>query len=548
MDATDPLPDDDYEREDRDVLASLEGDTPQSGLGPDPGDLDEIAPGVAPQVSTEPAVEGPVDIGNYSTGTPPAGAPAPLPGAAATPDAEAVARRQTEQDMKRAEVEAATAQRQALAAQEADEDERLAQADYLERRQAAEQDFAAKAKAYEQAKLVDPRTKGNGLRAKLSVIFGGLGAAYRSAGGGDSRNYQLERLQKEWAQDTEIQKANIAALRDQTVMARTRIGDVDEGRAHMRRDADARLAGKLGAVLKQGEAKLREQGATQVQIDGDKRILSLRAQQAAALKQAAKDADAHALNQARINALNAKAERDKRRKAAGAGGDGVGGGKAEQVAQYLIENPGDIPGAMRVAGPGFDSKRFDKIVNQTKGTEGQNKNAQQAKIGLDAIDAIEKSGYKPTRDEIQKWINNQRLTAGAAERSIGGAALTVGQWFKLVPQSEVEGLSPQAQQYFANVRRYVEPIARSQSGAAISASEWENFFNQYGPNSQGGLEAAKQYLANTGRVAGVAGRQLGSGKPAAPAGGGNQDAEAVSWAKAHLSDPRARAILKANGL
>src|SRR5678816_3574634 len=63
----DPLLDEDLNEADRRTVASLESDLPQSGNGPEPADLDEIAP--------PPPIAGP-DIG---------AAPQPLPGAPETP-------------------------------------------------------------------------------------------------------------------------------------------------------------------------------------------------------------------------------------------------------------------------------------------------------------------------------------------------------------------------------------------------------------------------------------------------------------------------------
>jgi hypothetical protein len=182
------------------------------------------------------------------------------------------------------------------------------------------------------------------------------------------------------------------------------------------------------------------------------------------------------------------------------------------LADYAIKNPGDVGGLYREAdrlhapSPG---KAVPTISGATKPTESQTKDAKQAAIGLRAVTAIERSGYTPSRDEVQKWLNNQRLTHGATEGGVKGLALTLGQSMGVAPQSEVEGLSPHAQEYFANVRRFMETIGRAQSGAAISPTEWENFFNQYGPNSSGGIGAARQYLEDQLKVSGVAGRSLG---------------------------------------
>jgi hypothetical protein len=285
----------------------------------------------------------------------------------------------------------------------------------------------------------------------------------------------------------------------------------------MMKDPDARHLAKNNVANKQGEAQLKAQGDSQAHIDADQRIVKLRQAQTEPKMRADKAADEHALNQARIGSLNARAARDKAKAAGkGGGGGGSGGGDgAAAVTDYLIANPGDVGGARRLAGQmKVPDKVFNSIVTQTKPTEGQTRDAQQSTVGLRALDAIAKAGYTPSRDEIQKWINNQRLVQGAAETGVKGLGLTIGQNlpgpFK-VPSSETEGMSDKAQDYFANVRRYIETIGRKQSGAAISPMEWQNFFNQYGPTSKGGLEAARQYLNDQMRSAGVAGRQIGGG-------------------------------------
>jgi hypothetical protein len=507
MAEADPLLDEDLEDADRRTVADIENPIAQSGNGPEPADLDEIEPPPVAPPEAPGALPGAAETQM--------GAPSPATDIIAREnEAEALAQRQGDVNTQKATIAANTAQAQADAAREADEDARLERADYLQRRQDAEKALDERTKKYEQTHLTDPRAR-TPLKSKLSVVFGGLGGAFRSAGGGDSKNNMLAALQKQWDDDVDLQKANIAALRDSAVQARTRLHDIDEGRAAMRRDADARLLSKYNLALKQGEAQLRSQGIPQAGIDADQRIASLRAGRAAALERARKDDDAHAIAQARIAALKAKAERDARKaKGGGAGGGGGGGGGGAAIAQYLIDNPGDIPGAMKMrARLGVGSKEFNQIVNHTKGTEGQNKNAHQAKVGMDAVDAISKSGYQPSKDDIQKWLNNSRLVHLADSGGIAGGLATLGQTAGALPQSEVEGLSPQAQEYFGNVRRYMETIGRAQSGAAISPSEWTNFFNQYGPNSKGGLDAARQYLREQFKLSGVAGRQVAAGEP-----------------------------------
>lgn len=179
---------------------------------------------------------------------------------------------------------------------------------------------------------------------------------------------------------------------------------------------------------------------------------------------------------------------------------------AEKLREFAVKNGMPRESAEKIIGA---------VKTQEKSTESQQKSAANYKTGTTAIDLIEKSKYKPAPEDIQTWLNNQRLVYGSEGQGAKGALLTIGQNIKnpfskkpLVPQSEFEGLSPEAADYFGNVRRYMESIARDKSGAAISAGEWTNFYNQYGPNSPGGLTAARTDLRARFATSGVAGAQV----------------------------------------
>lgn len=189
------------------------------------------------------------------------------------------------------------------------------------------------------------------------------------------------------------------------------------------------------------------------------------------------------------------------------------------IARHLTENPGDIEGAYRVAqqvGSQAPTKTVGAVRTQVQPTESQAKDARQAAIGQRALNDIAESGYQPTHEDIQKWLNNQKWVDRAQRAGggtgigsiIGGGIAGLAQGAGAIPQSETEGLDPKAANYFANVRRYMETIGRAQSGAAISPTEWQNFFNQYGPNSPGGGAAARKYMEDQARLGGAATRQL----------------------------------------
>jgi hypothetical protein len=568
MDATDSLYD--LEDKDRALLDAVAAPTlPVPGATPVPElpETEITEPPAAVDAVSGPTVPADVQLDAI------AAAPAPVPpevgpGATKMPKDASISPtavdKQLAVDKERAAIDAATADKTAALAQQADDNDRLAYADYLERRKAGEEALASATKAAQKAELVDPRSKTPGWRSALAVIFGALGAGMSAAGGGDATNRGLQTLIKTWDDDLELQKANIGRLKDNVAMARTGLNSIDDARQAMRLDANARTLGRYNLAIKQGEAQLRKLGVPAAEIAADQRLAALRAARAAVEAQARKDTDEHELAQARAKWYGSKAQRNA--KGGGAARGAASADAAALLSQHLIDNPGDIPGvnrlASKLAGEGRlkdPTKAVQAAVAQTKAPESQAKDARQATVGLRAIDDIEKSGYKPDKNDIQKWLNNSRLVHMADKGGVVGGGATIAQNIPvpfgggktIVPQSEVDGLSPEAAAYFGNVRRYMETIGRAQSGAAISPSEWTNFFNQYGPNSSGGMAAARQYLRDQFKVSGVAGRQLDAGGSVPKEGGAKPAANhtaAVEWAKANKSDPRAREILRRNGV
>jgi hypothetical protein len=295
-------------------------------------------PAAAPPLPVDPALAAPASTPPDSlpsglTGAPPAEALPPPPPSASVPtpnpatppgydasispedNSREAAKRGL--DEKKAQIESDNAAAAADEAKRKAEEAQAAHVQFQADRQEAKDRLDAKTAAYEAAnKLVDPR-KNVSVKSRLAVIFSGLGSAMA---GGPYKNDALENLQKSWDDDTERQKANIAALKDSVVMARTGLKDVDEGRRELQESADAKNLATYNAALKQGQSQLANLGMDQAAIDSDARIQALKSARAAAADKAAKDQDAHLLNQARINALNAQAAKTKAKGAGGGGG------------------------------------------------------------------------------------------------------------------------------------------------------------------------------------------------------------------------------------
>jgi len=382
--------------EDRKLTASLVDGVADDMAGPVPDDIEDIAPDVAPAIPIAPDPAVAEAMGEAPPVAPdlPAAAPPGTPAAAIeerNKEAERLATGQAELNKEKAGLDAATADRIAREAQVADEDARLERAEYLERRQAAEQDLDAKIKRMEDSKITPPQ---RGFKSTLSVIFGGLGAAFRSAGGGDSKNTALANLQQQWENDTQIQKANIAAARDNVIAARTRLGDVNEGRRQMTREADARLVGKYNMAIRQGEAQLKNHGIPQAQLDADARILALRQGRDAALAKARQEEDAHALSQARaaalasrgtpgdlqaaqIRVMNARAAMLERK---GKGGGGGGVKPSERRAQEKFEAD--------KAKAAAETEVFDAATGESAGHAPSKSRAEHTSKRLEQLDVV----------------------------------------------------------------------------------------------------------------------------------------------------------------
>lgn len=313
-------------------------------------DKDDLPdPEAIPVEADLPAVEGPREIaalppvkpGEDEEAWPPpvpteapgnVGAPAPLPGTPAAaaqghqtpqelPDPAAeLLRQQGDLERQKAEGAAKLAERQTAIAQGQDEDARLAHADYLEQRAAAQKRYEEAVAKYEAGgKLTDPRDKDSGsVRAQLYRAFSGLGIGANNRGHERSQQAIAEQ-QKKWDDDTDRQKFAIAQLKDNVVRARTGLDDVDAGRRAMQREADAFNEARYGLAERQGRAQLAHLGVPKAEIETNSLIQQLQAGRAAAKLKAQAADDAHALAQARVRYFDARAGRKK-----GSAGGGSG--------------------------------------------------------------------------------------------------------------------------------------------------------------------------------------------------------------------------------
>lgn len=391
--------------------------------------------------------------------------------------------------------------------------------------------------------IKDPEASQSFGHRLLAAIAIGLGEYSSKMNGGANRAFELIKAAND--QNIALQKEAITKKLKEAEIAG---GDVTAARQQATealRNLELKHAALLDASASRLKTELSRMGAPEAQIAANQTVQQVEAdalQKREAVNQSIRNNETD-LAKARIAAAATAAAQPTPAAPAMA-----------QLSAYAQSHPGDTEGLYKLAGalgvPKPD-KAVAEVVNQNKPTESQSKDAKQAAVGSRAIDAIEKSGYTPSRAEIQKWLQNQKEVSlaqnagsgGGLSGFVGGGLASLAQGGGALAQSETEGLPAKAQDYFANVRRFMETIGRAQSGAAISPSEWTNFFNQYGPNSKGGLEAARQYMRDQLNVSGVAGRQIeaGGGLPAAkpaPAGAPDQAAKRAAATRV-WSDPSA---------
>jgi len=427
-----------------------------------------------------------------------------------------------------------------------------------ERQKQANDDY----EAFKAFGIKDPQASDNFATRILKAIAVGMGGYAAGINGGPNTALQII---------TEANKENIArqkAQQEKLFQVATKSGKDVEQATKERDDAFKQLDLKHAALLDSSAAMLREQlaklGVPQAQINTNADVQKI--EQAALAERERTLAgirdDETRLAQADISAAARAAAAAARKPKGGGGGPGPSLDTSSQLADYVQQHPGDTPGLYTYAAKlGLSGKAGQKAVadalKQNKVEAGESDKATKAASAIRAIDNIEKMKYTPSRDEVQKWINNQRQVEQAQEMGKGGGAKAVIgglvsgglQSVGALAQNEFDGLSPRARMYFTNVRRYMENIGRTASGAAISQGEWNNFYGQYGPQSEGGLAAAREQVRDQFKLTGTAGRVLeksGSVPAAAPAV--KREDPRAKLAREAIADPKATRAEKAKAL
>lgn len=197
---------------------------------------------------------------------------------------------------------------------------------------------------------------------------------------------------------------------------------------------------------------------------------------------------------------------------------------------------------LRQAGAGADP-----FGNKTKPTEGEFLSggfAHRAEQAEGVLNQLSSQGFEPGSDRV------------SFQGMLGGSGL-VGR--------ATEGLKDQdVKSYEQAKNNFISAVLRKESGAAISAEEYASEDKKYFPQRGDSPEVIQQKAQ--ARAQAIANLKASSGRaygriPSVPAGSNGlikatikpapvskEDQEAIEWAKKNKKDPRAEAILRANGI
>ena len=361
-----------------------------------------------------------------------------------------------------------------------------------------------------------------GISLTLGVLGGGLSGTGRNAG--------AEVIEKAIATDYQKQRDRLKYLGDQEAMARTGIGDAQQAQVAMLKHVDlmeAAATDSAKAKLMSGLARL---GMTAEQIAGDQRVQALEAK-SIEMRDKLFGEEQHHIETQTLESIAQVAQ--KRGKGTGTG---KGGGKGPR-SPWISEVTGK---------PATDVERHkdafaERVVDQLK--------------TMEAMPPLSQSDAKTIRDYLAQRI--------ILDKSPGIDYLTKAAGM----QNTLEGkLSPEGRASFQAINEWSRAILRGESGGAITNQETLDTFKAYTPtvgDSPANVAKKHEAMRNATRqetrrsfrpsywdeklqMTGPAYTAPKAGAaPAAPKG--QADDEAMKWARANPKDPRAAAILAANG-
>lgn len=334
------------------------------------------------------------------------------------------------------------------------------------------------------------KTTSDKVVASFALAFGALGAGLSAFGGRPTGNLAAQGLMRNIDASYRKQVDTIERMGDAAKMARTGLQDAESAKAALLSDHDAKTAAGLKALEARGIATLKARGMTDAEIAGDHAIVELQKRQAELTSkneiEARREAAELAYLEARTALTNGQARIAEKKARRGGGG--------RRLVQPLGPDgkPMTTPDGKPIMVPAAVG---DKVTgsNLTKAGGGAGSQEYKSEVtGKPATDAErDADGYAERMATQLKVLKSAPpLSAGdreiirqhiaqevAAERSPGidYAAKLVG----LRKNLEAK-LSPAGRVYQQALTEFAAANLRKESGAAISAKEYQDAFARFG--------------------------------------------------------------------
>lgn len=381
-----------------------------------------------------------------------------------------VAEQQGAQNVEAAQLQADTADRQAKQAEATEQVKRRAVERGVQYVEQAMTNWRTKVDAYEKAPIESywaDKTTGDKVIAGIALAFGALGAGLTGFAGKSTGNLAAEQLNRNIDAHFARERQRIERLKDSVAMARTGILDARQAKNELLDDTDATELAAWKAVEARGVASMKAQGVPTAEIAAHKGILDAQLKQQAIhdakQRQTEQDAIAAEKHRAEMARMAAQTRLDDARAAAllrkGTGKPGAKGGKAGPW----------TPGSGK-ANPEFRSEVTGKPATDMERDADAYASRMSEQLGI--IKSLPTPGNLD-REQFRKFVAEQVQ----AEASPGIDLLSKRLGLRKTLEQR---LSPEGRAYFQALTEFTAANLRKESGAAISAKEYQDAFQRFG--------------------------------------------------------------------
>jgi hypothetical protein len=363
-------------------------------------------------------------------------------------------------DKAKAELDVADKNLAANEAHEAAVTQAMADADRFIKAREAKRDAAVDRAANAKITPLEPT-----MLSAFAIALGGLAGGMQAAGGGPGGNQALAQWNRQVEQNFAEQKTKIENLKDAAAMAQSGVMDARKAREIQLENLNVKQLATLKRLDAWGQQHLRKLGMDEAEISGNAGMVALRQKQLDLQREMRRQDQSDFLAD-----LRTKSEI----KLQGAQAGAARANAAESMASARLKDAtargeagGKTPNDSMLKARGYTSTALQQEKTLSELPPLSQKDAETIRQDLAAEEYYDKApGHKAAamRAGLYKGLN--------------------------------EKLSPAAQQYVAAMKEFNNSTLRRESGAAISASEWDAAFDRYGIRAGDSAAVQAQKVAN----------------------------------------------------